>query len=60
MSKKVFAPLFSHYNEYLGGVGYRNYGCTFSYDDESYVVIDKIFEILKKITPLIKVYIRVF
>ena len=52
MSKKVFAPLFSHYNEYLGGVGYRNYGCTFSYDDESYVVIDKIFEILKKITPV--------
>lgn len=53
MPKKVFAPIFSHYTEYLGNVGYRNYGCSFSYDDESYNIIDKIFETLKKITPVL-------
>lgn len=45
------APSVSSYMERLGHVEYRRVGCVFSYDEESYEIIDEIFGILKKIKP---------
>ncbi len=51
MSGSLTAPKIQHYIDWLGGIHYRDVNCRFSYDDESYRIIDEIFQVVRKIAP---------
>lgn len=51
MDKIITAPKIRNYAHWLGRMGYRSYDCQCSYDSESYLLINAIFDELKKIKP---------
>lgn len=54
MSKLLNTPKIRSYIHWLEHGGYRNVNCQFTYDDETYKLLDEIFDLLKSITPALK------
>jgi len=52
MEKKLKAPQVDRYLWSLGRMGYSYNECAVSYDDTSYELLDELFELLKRITPI--------
>lgn len=48
MDKIITAPKIRNYAHWLCRMGYRSYDCQCSYDSESYLLINAIFDELKK------------
>lgn len=51
MDKELHIPQIEHYISFLGSFEYRGFNHIYSYDDQSYEILDEIFELLKKIKP---------
>lgn len=51
MSDKLYAPQISYYIDWLAGVGYHNWGNTFTYDEQTYAILDELFTLLKPLRP---------
>ena len=44
-------PQIHNYIHWLGNVGYRQFGCSFSYDPKTYALLDELFSQLMQIDP---------
>lgn len=47
-------PQIHNYIHWLGNVGYRQFGCSFSYDPKTYALLDELFSQLMQIEPSMK------
>lgn len=52
MGKKLTAPKVKHYINWLGSVRYQEFNTAFTYDERTYELLDEIYKLLSRITPL--------
>ena len=53
MKEKLTAPKVKHYIDWLRGVQYQEFNTVFTYDPQTYKLLDEVFELLKQVTPRI-------
>lgn len=58
MQNTLKAPQVNRYFDWLSRQNYRHVGFSFSYDEESYRIIDQIFTLIKQIKPVSKNGVR--
>ena len=52
MQHNLKAPQVNRYFDWLSRQSYRHVGFAFSYDEESYRILDQIFALIKQIKPV--------
>lgn len=58
MQHNLKAPQVNRYFDWLSRQSYRHVGFAFSYDEESYRILDQIFALIKQIKPVSKNGVR--